>query len=226
MQAVFILAGKGTRMRESHAGPKHLLTLCGKPIIEHLLLALPKSVDELVLVVGGPNESVIRNYFGKRKDGRRVTYIVQHEPLGTGHAIQQTRDVVSGKFLVIYGDDVYCSEDLEKLADAPHLAALVHKIDTPENFGVVVTDDEGFITNFVERPKTFISDLVSTGAFLLDEDFFTVKAGPSDRGEVEMPDVLMKLISERGRRLMAVQATYWHPINSPEQLDLAKKHFR
>jgi len=226
MQAVFILAGKGKRMRESHAGPKHLIPLCGKPIIEHLLLALPKSVDELVLVVGGPYESAIRNYFGKIKDGRRVTYVAQHEPLGVGHAIQQTRDVVSGKFLVCLPDDVYCPSDLERLSNAADTALLVKKTDTPENFGIVVADEKGNVIDFVEKPKTFISNLAWTGAALFDEDFFTVEALPTERGEIETATILMKLIRERNKRVKTIEATYWFPINNPAELAFAESELK
>ena len=222
MQAGILLAGRGTRMRESHSGPKHLIALHGKQIIEHLLLSLPKSVDELILVVGGQHESVIRDYFGKRKDGRRVTYVVQGKPLGLGHAIQQTRDVVSGKFLVCLPDDVYCKSDLEKLSKAKGCALLVQKTDTPENFGIVVTDEKGNVINFVEKPKTFISNLAWTGAALFDEDFFTVTVPPSNRGEIETADILMKLVREKNRSVAIVEATYWFPINKPEELRRAR----
>jgi len=226
MQAVILLAGQGTRMRELDVGPKHLIHIHGKPIIGHLLDSLPKSVDELVLVVGGPHEKTIRNYFGKRKDNRNVKYVLQREALGLGHAIQQTVDVISSKFLVCLPDDIYCPRDLEKLSKSPELALLVKKTNAPETFGIIVTDEKGEVTDFVEKPKEFISDLAWTGAALFDEDFFTVTVPPSNRGEIEAADILMKLVKEKNKSVRTVEATYWFPINDPKQLDLAKRHFR
>ena len=74
----------------------------------------------------------------------------------------------------------------------------------------------------LKTPKRFVSNLVSTGAFLLDEDFFTVNVEPSARGEIEVPDILMKLIRERNKRVETIEATYWFPINNPAELAFAE----
>ena len=72
MQAVILVAGKGTRMRGlTEAVPKPMLPLCGEPILAHKLRHLPEAIDEVVLVTGylAP---VIEDYFGTQWDGRRI----------------------------------------------------------------------------------------------------------------------------------------------------------
>lgn len=223
MQVVIPIAGKGTRMARHYKGPKQLLPVAGRPLVEYTLSALPEEIDELVLIVGGPHEQRIRDYFGKEHSGRRVVYARQEEQLGLGHAIQQARGVVRGKFLQIVPDDIYAAEDLKRLLECEDLGALVKKVEDPQNYGVLVTDEEGHIIEAVEKPQEPVSDLVSIGAFLLDEEFFHVKTSPSARGEYELPDLVMALVKERNRKVKTVPASWWLPVNDPTQLSQAEK---
>jgi dTDP-glucose pyrophosphorylase len=223
MQVVIPIAGKGTRMARHYRGPKQLLPVAGKPLVEHTLAALPPEIDELVLVVGGPYEQQIRDYFGQKHKGRRVVYVRQEKQLGLGHAIQQARGVARGKFLQIVPDDIYAAQDLKRLLCCADLGALVKRVENPQNYGVLVTDEEGHIVEAVEKPTKPVSDLVSIGAFLLDEEFFQVQVAPSARGEYELPDIVMALVKERGRKVKTVPASWWLPVNDPAQLSRAEE---
>ncbi len=213
-------------MAAAHNGPKQLLRVGGKPLIEHTLEVLPPVVDELVLVVGGPHEQRIREYFGSAHRGRKVTYVRQPEPKGLGHAIQQTQSFVRGKFLVYCPDDIFAGEDLERLVAQEDLAALAQRRPDYERFGVFVCDDAGYVVRAVEKPKECISDIVSTGQYLLDEEFFTISVPPSDRGEIELPDIVNALVEERGRRMRIVEAKLWLAVNDLEQLAYADVYMK
>lgn len=223
MQAVIPIAGTSSRMNSAYRGPKQLLKVAGKPLIEYLLQSLPPQIKELVLIVGGPHEAAIREYFGSYHDGRSIIYVTQEEQLGLGHAICTTKDVVKGKFLVTLPDDIMQAEDLVRLAIEPELAILTYKVSNPERFGVVVTDESGHVTKLIEKPKEFISDNIITGAALFDEEFFDVKTEKSARGEYEWTDIMTKLITERGRKIKAVPASFWFPINNPQELSEAEE---
>lgn len=223
MQVVIPIAGKGKRMAEHRAGPKQLLPVADRPLIEHTLAALPPQIDELVLVVGGPHERIVRDYFGREHGGRKVTYVRQADQLGLGHALQQARHVVRGKFLQIVPDDIYAAGDLKALLKEPDLAALVDRVADPSAWGVLVTDEEGYVVDAVEKPQEFVSDLVSTGSYLLDEEFFSVNVAPSARGEYELPDMVLKLVKERGRKVKTLPVTFWLPVNDPTQLTRAEQ---
>lgn len=223
MQAVVPIAGKGKRMAGHHQGPKQLLPVAGRPLVEHTLGRLPAAVDELVLVVGGPHERQIREFFGGEYGGRHVAYVQQSEPLGLGHAVQQAAGVIRGRFLTILPDDVYAPEDLAKIAQSPDLALLAMRVERPEQFGVLVCDEEGCLIQAVEKPQGFVSDLVSTGVYLLDPEFFDVHVPPSARGEIELPDIVLALVRERGRRVKVHEASFWLPVNDPSQLTTAEQ---
>lgn len=222
MQAVLPLAGQSSRMVKAHQGPKQLLPVAGKPLVEHTLVVLPSVIDELVLIVGGPYEGRIREYFGSAHGGRTVTYVRQEEPKGLGHAIQQAEPVIRDRFLVLVPDDLYAADDLEKIvAHEEDLAALAQRRPDFQNFGVFVCDAAGYILRAVEKPKEFVSDLVSTGTFLLDREFFDIEVPPSARGEIELPDIVNALIRTRSRKMKVVEASFWFAVNDPAQLKQA-----
>ena len=224
MQAVLPIAGKSSRMAKKYQGPKQFLSILGKPLVEHMLESLPESIDDLVLIVGGPYEGEVRKYFGDSHGGRKISYAKQAEPLGLGHAIQQAKDLVKGRFIVATPDDIYNKSDMEKMIAAPDMAALTMKRDDWYNFGVFIIDSDGYIKKMVEKPKEFVSPYVSVGAcYTLDQEFFDVTVPPSTRGEIELPDIVNALINERGRRCKAIETSFWVAVNDPDQLDLANE---
>lgn len=219
------MAGKGTRMAKYYEGPKQLLPVLGKPILEHVLDNLPEEVTDLVFVVGGPHEQTIRDHFAAGQyGGRSITFVVQEKQLGLAHAFQTAKDMVKGKWLGLIADDLISSNALRELAQQ-ELGVLAHKTDTPQNFGVLVTDEEGYLHHSVEKPKEFVSDLVWTGHMLMDQEFMEMDIEPSARGEYETPDVWMKLI-ERGRKIKVVESDFWLPINDKQQLEEAERIMR
>ena len=223
MQAVVLLAGKGTRMAMDYGGPKHLLPVAGKPVVEHALDRLPCEISELVFIVGGPHEGAIRQHFSNGTyGGRRIVFLVQKEPLGIAHAFRVAAPVITGRWLGMVGDDIFGPLSLRKLVQQRDLALIASRVAEPQNFGVLVTDDDRYLVRSVEKPKTFISDLVWNGAMIMDRDFFDTEIAPSARGEYETPDVWMKLI-EAGQKIKIIEADFWLPINDKQQLEEAEK---
>jgi dTDP-glucose pyrophosphorylase len=222
MKAVVLVAGKGTRMAKYYDGPKHLLPVSGKPVVEHVLEALPPAVDSIVLVVGGPHEAKIREHFGSGSfAGRPIEFAVQAEQLGLAHAFKSAKSLVTdGRWLGMIGDDLLGAGDLAKLLEYD-LALLAARTDHPENFGVLVTDEDGNLVRSVEKPKEFISDLIWTGHMVMNQRFFELDVPPSARGEYETPDVWMALRAE-GAKIKVVEADFWMPINDKVQLEAAE----
>lgn len=209
-------------MAKYFAGPKHLLPVAGKPLIEHVLELLPAVIDRLVLVVGGPHERAIREYFSDGEwQGRPLEFVRQLEPLGLAHAFKSAQRTVAGRWLGMIGDDILGQGDLTKLL-AHDLSLMAAKAEHPENFGVLVTDEQGYLVRSVEKPREFVSDLVWTGHMVMDERFFAAEVPPSARGEYETPDVWMKLL-EQGAKIKVVEADFWLPINDKAQLEEAER---
>lgn len=226
------MAGKGTRWAKHFEGPKQLTLLAGKPILEHVLDALPRTITELIFVVGGPHEQRIREYFNSNNyQGIPITFVVQEQQLGLAHAFRCAMAEVVGsstnsglrsvRWLGMVADDIYGVEGLRKLVQYD-LALLASRVEHPENFGVLVTDSQDDLVRAVEKPREFISDFVWNGAMVMDASFFDIEIQPSARGEYETPDVWMKLL-EQGKKIKVVEADFWLPINDKAQFEEAER---
>lgn len=227
MKAVVLMAGAGKRMAQHYEGPKQLLPVNRKPVVEYLLDQLVSHVDGFVFVVGGPNERPIREHFASGEyHGVPIRFVRQEEQLGLAHAFRTAREQVSGRWIGTVGDDIFGEGDLSLLVQADGPAVLAYRVPDPESFGVLIADDAENLVRAVEKPKEFLSDLVWAGAMVMDEDFFAVEVAPSARGEYETPDVWTKLIQERGKKIKVVKGSLWLPINDKAQLDEAERILR
>jgi len=223
MQAVFLMAGKGSRMAKHLSGPKQLMDVGGKPVIEHTLDNLPDSVTSLVFVVGGPHEEALRTHFSKgHHNGRPITFVRQADPRGTADAFWQAHGTVSGPFLGLLSDEIIGKDTLHRLAAEEGHAILTRKVANPENFGVVIMDEDGYVRDFVEKPKEFISDLVWAGGMRSDDSFLSTRVPESPRGEFEVPAVILEL-TKQGKRFNAVMTDEWHTVNDIHELNEARE---
>lgn len=210
-------------MAKYYEGPKQLLPVKGKPVVEHMLDQLPAEITEYIFVVGGPHEARVREYFKSGEyRGKTITFVVQTEQLGLAHAFRAARHLVQGRWMGMVGDDIFGPRGLRELA-ACDLGVLAYRVPNPENFGVLVTDDNGYLVRAVEKPKEFVSNLVWTGAMVMDESFFTIDVAPSARGEYETPDVWTALIAQQGKKIKVVESEFWLPVNDKAQLEEAQR---
>src|SRR3989338_1943835 len=114
MKAVILAAGKSTRTYPlTVEKPKALLKFAGKTLIEHILSSLQGAVDEAVIVVGYHAE-MIKKSLGSRCGRIKISYALQKEQKGTGDALLSAEGKVSGRFILLMGDDVYGASDVRK----------------------------------------------------------------------------------------------------------------
>lgn len=217
------MAGKGSRMARDYAGPKQLLPVGDKSVLEHVLDCLPDQIDQLIFVVGGPHEKTIRDYFAKGEyNGRPITFVVQEQQLGLAHAFWATKHLTQGRWLGMVSDDLFDPVSLREMLNYD-LSVLASRSDHPEKFGVLIEDANENLVKSVEKPQEFISDLVWNGAMVMDERFMNTVVEPSGRGEYETPDVWQKLINEQSVKIKVVKTDFWLPINDKAQLQEAAR---
>lgn len=223
MKAVVLMAGKGTRMATHYEGPKQLLPVGGKPVVEHALDQLPEEISEYIFVVGGPHEATVRDYFksGNYK-GKPITFVVQEEQLGLAHAFRTAEHLIEGRWLGMVADDIVGPLGLAELVKND-LGVLAYRVPNPERFGVLVVNEQGYLMSAVEKPTEFVSDLVWTGHMVMDRSFFDIEIAPSQRGEYETPDVWTKLVQEQGKQIKVVESEFWLPVNDKQQLEQAER---
>lgn len=221
MQCVIICAGRGTRMQPlTDTVPKPLIKVNEKTILDHIAEALPKCITELILVVGYRAEQ-IKEHCGSSFHGRPVTYVVQENHAGgTGDALMCAKDLVRGKFLFMYADDIHGSEALEKVVKEEH-AMLGMVSETPERFGVLVQNEDGTLKEIIEKPEHPPSNLVNIGGFVVNTDIFSYDISVSHLGELLVTDMLTEYAKDHPVKI--VTQDVWLPIGYPEHIEVAEK---
>ena len=214
MKAIIMAGGEGTRLRPlTCTMPKPMARILNRPVMEHILLLLRKHgiLDIGVTLMYMPEK--IREYFGDGSDwGVRLTYFLEETPLGTAGSVKNAEDFLEDDFLVISGDaltdadlSAFLAFHREKEAEA---SLLIKPMDVPLEYGVVVTDKEGRITRFLEKPSwsQVLSDTVNTGIYLLKPSALALcDKFPCDFSK----DIFPRLLSE-GRRLFGFTSKeYW-----------------
>jgi bifunctional UDP-N-acetylglucosamine pyrophosphorylase/glucosamine-1-phosphate N-acetyltransferase len=192
-----------------------MIKVCGTPILEHIIDALPPEIDELILVVGYLKEQ-IEDLCKDNFKGRRVTYVTQNNFAGgTGDALLCAKDHVKGKFMFMFADDIHGKEALAEIVSKDH-AILSARSSTPERFGVLVLNDDGTLKEILEKPENPPSDLINTGVFVANEDIFGYNVPISASGELYATDMLTAYAKDH--TLEVITQTHWLPIGYPEHI--------
>jgi bifunctional UDP-N-acetylglucosamine pyrophosphorylase/glucosamine-1-phosphate N-acetyltransferase len=212
MQAVIMAAGSSTRTHPLTATrPKPLVPIWGRPLLEHQIRQLAGLVDEVLLVVGFLRRQ-IEDRFGSALEGVPLRYVLQEQQRGTADALLAARPHLSGRSLVLNGDDFYHRDDLKGLAEGGR-GLLVTRARDPENRAVVDIRD-GVVTGIVEKPKSPPRDAwCSVGGYCIEkEDLTELDAlSPSPRGELELPDFILRLVRSHRVRPYRIER-FWIPI--------------
>ncbi len=214
MQCVIFAAGKGVRLRPlTDTVPKPMVRVLGKPIIEHVLEALPEEVHEVVLVVEYLRER-IEEYVGGEHKGRRIRYVPQLLPHGTGGALKSAQSILTGRFLVMNADDIHGAPALARLFRHP-LGLLAATTDHPQDFGVLKLTSDGSLLGIEEKPMHPSTNLISTGVMVLDERIFSYNA-PLHGGELYLTDLVTLLARDVPVRVEVQDL--WLPIGRPDDI--------
>ncbi len=221
--AIVPVAGNGVRLRpHTHTYPKVLLTVGDKPIIGHILDELSRAgIKKIYMIIGYMGDKV-KAYVSEKYHRLDVTYIVQDEPKGLGHAIWTAGDYVKGPALVILGDTII-SADLRKFMNAREDAIAVREVEDPRRFGVVEIKG-GRITGMVEKPAHPVSKMAIVGlyAFQDSKPLFQsldrlIKSGNTTKGEIQLTDA-MRLMMKGGHKFVPVEIDGWYDCGKPETL--------
>jgi mannose-1-phosphate guanylyltransferase/phosphomannomutase len=223
MKAVVMAGGEGTRLRPLTSNqPKPMVPIVGKPCMEHILELLREHglTDVIVTVAFLPQ--AIRSYFGEGDTlGMSIGYSVEESPLGTAGSVRLAARQLDETFLVISGDAL-CDVDLgELIAFHKERGAAVtiglKSVDNPLEFGIVVTDEEGRIERFLEKPSwgQVFSDTINTGIYVLEPE--VLKHVPTDR-PYDFSKELFPYLLEMGRPLYGyVMDGYWQDVGDLDQ---------
>lgn len=222
MQCVILAAGKGTRLRPLTENlPKPLVEVGGKTLLDHIVEALPSSVDELIIVTGYLGH-MIETYCGSEFHGRKVTYVTQEEQNGTAKALWLCKDLIRGRFLFLFADDIHGASDLAR-ATSYVRSLLVASVPNPEKFGIVVRNPDGTLGMMIEKPEHAPSNCASTGAMVLDAHIFEFEPQTTVKGEYYLTEVIERYAQKYP--IAVVEQTKWIPIANIDDVENANKLF-
>lgn len=217
MKAVIFAAGEGRRLHPLTLElPKPLVKVLGKPLIQHIWEVLPENIEEVVIVIGYKGD-MMRKFLGKKFLGKKVTYVEQERPLGTAEALKLCKSHLENeeKFLLMYADDLHGKEAIARCAEHS-MALLVHFVDDPRRFGVVVINENGTIQNIEEKPENPKSNLAVTGVYVLTPEIFKYESTHTRNGEYYLTDMIDEYI--RHNKMQVVESDFWVPIAYPHDI--------
>lgn len=219
MKIIVPMAGIGSRLRpHTLTIPKPLTLIAGKPIVQRLVEDIVKvvdqDVDEIAFVIGptfpkDTEEKLLKIAKSLNAVGK---ISVQEEALGTAHAIQCAKESLNGPCVVAFADTLFKAEfTLDAEADG---AIWVKKVEEPSAYGVVKLKD-GIITDFVEKPQEFVSDLAIIGIYyfkegekLKNEIQYLLDNNIKEKGEFQLTNALENM-KQKGLKFVPGTVSDW-----------------
>jgi len=154
-------------------------------------------------------------------NGKKIRYVYQPKLLGTWDALLRCKKFLGHeRFLVCYADDLYHAKDIEAMLQHDR-SILVMRHKNPERYGVAKTNAHGYITHIIEKPQTYVGNLISVGVYVLGPEFFRIKKWKEKNKEYFLPVGISKIAKKV--KIKAVKTNFWFPIGYPEDLEKAKR---
>ncbi|MEJ6950291.1 sugar phosphate nucleotidyltransferase [Natronospora cellulosivora (SeqCode)] len=223
MKAVIMAGGQGSRLRPLTCDlPKPMVPIVNYPVMEYIIELLKEQGIKDIAVTSFYLPETIEDYFGNgEKWGVNLHYFIEEEPLGTAGSVHNADEFLDETFIVISGDaitDFNLKEAIDfhnnENADATLVLA---KEDIPLEYGVVMTDDDGKIVRFLEKPNwgQVFSDTINTGIYILEPAIFDLF---EKYKKYDFSQDLFPLMLSKGMNLYGVALDgYWNDIGSLEE---------
>jgi len=220
MQIIIPMAGKGKRMRpHTLTTAKPLIPVAGKPIVQRLVEDITKvcgqKVEEIAFVIAPDFGKEVEENLVKvaESQGAKGRIYYQTEALGTAHAIMCAKDAIKGKTVVAFADTLFKADFVMNTEEEGVI--WVQKIEDPSQFGVVKLNAEGVITDFIEKPTEFVSDLAiigiycfKNGDYLKSELQYLLDNNIREKGEYQLTNALENM-KQKGTKFKPGQVTEW-----------------
>jgi mannose-1-phosphate guanylyltransferase/phosphomannomutase len=216
MRAVLMAGGSGTRLRPLTCDlPKPMVPVFNRPIAEHIINLLKNHQIREVIATLHYLPDVMREYFGTgREFDIQMTYSIEEEqPLGTAGCVKNIEELLDDTFLVISGDSI-TDFDLSAAIrfhyqKGSKATLILARVPDPMEFGVVITDQEGRIQRFLEKPSTseIFSDTVNTGTYILEPE--VLQYLPHNEESDFSKDLFPLLLAKKEAMYGYVAESYW-----------------
>ena len=228
MKGIVLSGGTGSRLRPiTHTGPKQLVPVANKPILQYAIEDLSDAgITDIGVILGNTGSEAIQEFLGDGSEfDVEITYIVQGNPLGLAHAVGCAASFVGDDDFVVYlGDNLLklgINDLLQSFQQGSFAAGIsLQRVENPGAFGIATLDDNGNVQRLIEKPETPPSDLALVGIYVFSAAVFEVidTLEPSWRGELEITDAIQGLL-DTGHAVDAhVVEGWWKDTGRPEDI--------
>lgn len=229
MKAIIPVAGAGTKLRPyTYTQPKALVPVAGKPILAHIVdYLIEGGVTEFIFITGYMGvriQDYMLSHYGNI-DEVEMSFLLQEKRRGSAHAVGLAQKIVERdkEVLIILGDTI-ADLDLEAFLKSEHSIVGTKKVKIPGHFGIAETDEDGFISKVVEKPKIPKSNLALVGIYKIRNMplFFEaidwlIREDIKTEGEYQLTDVLMYMV-EHDEKIKTVNVNNWYDCGKKETL--------
>ncbi len=219
MKAVILAAGRGKRMRHlTDDTPKPLLKIGKKTLLDNIFDVLPKSVDEIIIVIGYKGGKIKKRY-GNFYQGKTIKYVVQKKLNGTAYAVLLAKSFFKKRgerFLIIYGDEMPAKNQMRKCLKH-EFSWLCREMTDSSQSGIPKISKEGRILGVIEKPKRFSSNFVAAGVMAVNTDIFKYKPVKHKNGEYYLTSMMDKFVKKHP--VFMVKGTKNIAFSYPEDMD-------
>jgi glucose-1-phosphate thymidylyltransferase len=228
MKVVIPMAGRGTRLRPHTLNlPKPLMTIAGKSMLEWIIDEIKHScssdIDEIHFIIGGFGVEIEQKLLDTAKTIDAEGFIhYQYEALGTAHALYCAKDSLEGEVFVVFADTIFKGKILiDKSVDG---IIWTMNVSDPEKYGVVKTDENKTITDFIEKPKKFVSSNAIVGLYyfkealnLKKEIIELVETNAKENNEFQLTNCL-ETLKLKGQKLKCAELKEWLDCGNKKEL--------
>jgi NDP-sugar pyrophosphorylase family protein len=221
MKAVVLVGGFGTRLRPlTETVKKELLPLVDRPILDHVLDHLARHGVHEVVLSSPYLEAAFHPFIESRHGDPAITWITESTPLGTGGAIVNALDAIGDEPFLALNGDVLSDLDLTAMLrthrerDAVVTISL-HHVEDARAFGLVVTDRDGRVREFLEKPDDLVPGDVNAGTYVLDPS--VLRAWQTDREVSIEREIFPAVIAGGGAVFGFPTEAYWMDLGTPEK---------
>jgi mannose-1-phosphate guanylyltransferase/phosphomannomutase len=223
VKAVVMAGGEGSRLRPLTVGrPKPMVPIVNKAVIAHIFDLLKHHGITEVIVTLRYMASAIQDFFGDGSSiGLKITYSVEESPLGTAGSVKNAARYLDDTFVVISGDsltDFNLQEIVRVHKERGALASItLTHVPNPLEYGVIITDDDGHVMQFQEKPSwgEVMSDTVNTGLYVLEPAVLDLipEDGPYDFSAELFP----RMLADRQALYGYVAEGYWCDVGNIDE---------
>ena len=226
MKIIIPVAGIGTKLRpHTHTQPKALVPVAGKPILAHIVDSFVHAgFSDFIFIIGYLGDK-IESYITEKYPKIKSSFVVQEPREGTGHAVWLASGLIGKdeEILIVLGDTIV-EFDLNSITAKQVSSLGVKKVDDPRSFGVVETDQQGFITRLAEKPVIPKSNLALVGIYYIRESSVLmevldnmIRNKQKTRDEYNLTDAIMRMV-DSGTRINTFQVGNWFDCGSKSSL--------